>query len=182
MESYCHSVIIGKDIVPRLSLRTFEKLRDDAVEGLFFCKLNKQQIMWDVLCCRCCCFPQRQFLYQQGEVPEDILKNLQSYRESVSQSEQIDASIEKSREFLPPGKLLFFRPFKNVSQKKNKKKRNYDVVYISAEELLKEGILISPRMFHDHLPDVSTTIIQTTTQQIQEANQGDNYNIIAQMV
>eukprot|EP01026_Neomeris_dumetosa_P056263 TRINITY_DN5142_c1_g1_i1.p1 TRINITY_DN5142_c1_g1~~TRINITY_DN5142_c1_g1_i1.p1 ORF type:complete len:368 (-),score=56.99 TRINITY_DN5142_c1_g1_i1:188-1174(-) len=171
MEAYCHSVCIGKDMIPRLSFHTFEKLRDEAVAGLFLCKWNKQQLFWDSILRCCCCSKSSEFLYKFDEVPSEVMEGLQKFQNSVEQAREVDQFIAKSREFVPPGKLIFFRA---LSQQDGKKSRveQFDVVWITADELLNEGILVSPRMFLDHFPDQSTEIIQRTAQRLRKLNNG----------
>lgn len=65
---------------------------------------------------------------------------------------------EQARSFVLPGRLMFLRPLKPKSRVKATRRR-YDAVWARAEDLHGEGILVSPRMMADHMPDHVTKIL-----------------------
>ncbi len=48
-------------------------------------------------------------------------------------------------------------------------RRQYAPVWITPAELLSEGLLVSPRMFLDHLPDVSSLALADTAKRMVRA-------------
>lgn len=54
-----------------------------------------------------------------------------------------------------PGRIIFLRPLKSTSSRKKTGKKltvkSFDAVWITAQELAGEGILVSPAMLTDHL-------------------------------
>lgn len=54
-----------------------------------------------------------------------------------------------------PGRIIFLRPLKSTSSRKRSGKKltvkSFDAVWITAQELAGEGILVSPAMLTDHL-------------------------------
>lgn len=50
-ESFTTSFFMGDDVIPCLSQRSVEKLRDEAVTSLAYCPLNKTSILTSSACC-----------------------------------------------------------------------------------------------------------------------------------
>ena len=58
----------------------------------------------------------------------------------------------QARHFRPPGRLMFLRPVKG-RRGEGAAHRRFEAVWIDPEELVAEGMLVSPRMMADHMPD-----------------------------
>lgn len=58
----------------------------------------------------------------------------------------------QARHFRPPGRLMFLRPVKG-RRGEGGAHRRFEAVWVDAEELVAEGMLVSPRMMADHMPD-----------------------------
>ena len=66
--------------------------------------------------------------------------------------------LSENRDIIPmfaPGRIIFLRPLKSTSSRKKTGKKltvkSFDAVWITAQELAGEGILVSPAMLTDHL-------------------------------
>lgn len=74
-----------------------------------------------------------------------------SKRSGVTSRRQADRYAQ-ARHFRPPGRLMFLRPVKG-RRGEGGAHRRFEAVWVDAEELVAEGMLVSPRMMADHMPD-----------------------------
>ncbi|KAK9805494.1 hypothetical protein WJX72_001323 [[Myrmecia] bisecta] len=157
VQEFCTSVLIGKDWIPRLTLATFERLRDEMIMAACRCKLNKAQVMWGVICGKR--WKEEELFLPEAEVAQEASDLLQQYTARLHRSRSDHRRLASARNFVPPGRLMFLRPIK-VATRTNIVKRKYDAVWIKAQELMSEGILVSPRMMADHMPDYLNSTLQ----------------------
>ena len=72
------------------------------------------------------------------QVPQEALDVLQEYADLIK-------ARSKMLEMIPPGQVILLRALKV-----NGERKSWDAVWVKAEELIREGILISPSMANDH--------------------------------
>eukprot|EP00884_Botryococcus_braunii_P011575 jgi/Botrbrau1/20418/Bobra.0006s0072.2 len=132
------SVVVGKDVVSRMSVVNIGRLLDQIVAALALCKLNKN----DMLVRRMSKYWRHdglhQLLWRPQEVPREVLSVLEEY----------NAGIEirnRMVEMVPPGRLVFLRPIKRGGAR-----ATWDAVWVHGGDIIREGLLISPRMLDDH--------------------------------
>jgi sn1-specific diacylglycerol lipase len=53
--TFITSVVLGKDVVPRLGLHQMESLRFDLINAIQTCSLSKWRLIGGTICCCCCC-------------------------------------------------------------------------------------------------------------------------------
>ncbi|EIE20387.1 alpha/beta-hydrolase [Coccomyxa subellipsoidea C-169] len=138
VEPFVTSVIVGKDVVPRVSVVNLGRLIDQMVTSLALCKLNKSDAFLRGLTKRMRHEHTGDLFWRYAEVPEEAMQVLQAY----------NAGLEvRSRmlELVPPGRVIFLRPLKREGTR-----AAWDAVWVKAEEVIREGILVSPRMVEDH--------------------------------
>jgi hypothetical protein len=66
----------------------------------------------------------------------------------------------------PPGKVIFLRPIKT------RRAKDWDAVHIAPEDLISEGILVSPHMFTDHLCSTAWEALGQAAARAEEAEAG----------
>ncbi|PRW60300.1 alpha beta-hydrolase isoform B [Chlorella sorokiniana] len=137
MRRFTTCVVVGKDAVPRATVSNLSRLMDEMVTALARCKQPKLKVLF---------FPwwrhrKEQFkdlFWRYDEIPPEPLAMLQHYHESRT-------SIGHPLPMYPPGRVIFLRPIKTRQSK------SWQAVWINPEDIIAEGLLISPHMYRDHL-------------------------------
>lgn len=137
MAPFTTCVVIGKDLIPRMTVSTLGRLMDELVVAVARCKVPKLKVTflpwWRRHKDRF-----KDLFYSYNEIPEECLAILKTYYESRRK-------VGRPIKMMPPGKLVFLRP------SKLRKQKQWDGVWIAAEDLVGEGILLSKHMYSDHL-------------------------------
>eukprot|EP01012_Entosiphon_sulcatum_P059870 TRINITY_DN84504_c0_g1_i1.p1 TRINITY_DN84504_c0_g1~~TRINITY_DN84504_c0_g1_i1.p1 ORF type:complete len:684 (+),score=76.07 TRINITY_DN84504_c0_g1_i1:26-2053(+) len=168
------SLVIGKDIVPRLGLTTLDALRKEMIAAVAHCKCSKARVLGT------CCTP--------GAVhPDSLLVHSEHPKVGEAQQllsdftrPQIEAMLADSNpgvfgdwyhtdpalapQLIPPGRILHFIKGQSEPARCRTKRRNYRLVWSEAEEFLQ--ILVSPSMFLDHMPDRVYKVLQGVAAQV----------------
>jgi len=162
MTSFCTTIAVGKDFVPRSSVATITRLMDELVTSLARCKQPKSRVLFLPWWRR---HSQRfkDLFYNYDEIPEEAAAALLKYYESRRKSGQ-------PIEMYPAGKIVFLRPIKSQSRL-GQGKRKWDAVYIAAEDLMGEGILISPNMLKDHLTSTAYDALNQAKEKAEAAEE-----------
>lgn len=172
-KEFCTSVLLGKDWIPRLTVQSFERLRDEMIMAAVRCKQSKVRFFFGALFGKT--WREEDLFYPEELVQGRANQMLRQY-ESASQTGGRLNRYEQAKNFVPPGRLMFLRPVKSAA-KERKSNRQYAPVWITAQELQKEGVLISPRMMADHMPDYLTSVLQRLAEKAGTAlNSGENMN------
>lgn len=129
---------VGKDAVPRATVPTMTRLMDELMTSLARCKQPKLRVLFAPWWRR---HKQRfqDLFYDYEDIPIEAGVALVRYYESRQRLGQPVSTY-------PPGKVIFLRPIKTCRGVKH-----WDAVYIAPEDLVAEGILVSPTMLKDHL-------------------------------
>jgi len=171
LQPLCTSTALGKDIIPRLSVASFERMRDDMMMASVRCKVSK----WPFIIATLCGWKWREdTLFRSAEeVPPGPAAVLAQYRENVSQARPLQhrKKLDLARQFVMPGRVMFLRPVKADSRPKHRRARKaqYEAVWITCDDLAHEGILVSSRMMAEHMPDRLTRVLE----RLAEARTGD---------
>jgi len=143
MSPFTTSVVVGKDAVSRMSVATLARLMDEMVVALARCKQLKLKVTFAPWWRR---NKQKfnEFFYDYNEIPEEALEIVRGYYESRA---RLGAPVK----LYPPGRLVFLRPHHQHKSNNKSSKRVWDAVWIAPEDIIAEGVLVSRRMFKDHL-------------------------------
>ncbi|KAI3429289.1 hypothetical protein D9Q98_005385 [Chlorella vulgaris] len=142
-ERYCTSVVVGKDVISRLSFNTSKRVVDEMVVSLARCKRPKLKVLFDVILGR---------RKQPASTPptfcgfDEIAPEALQLVEQYYRASQLHLRGADTTEMYPPGRLVFLRPFKG----KRKQQTVWDAVWIDAATLISEGILVTPTMMAHH--------------------------------
>lgn len=139
-KSYITSVIVGKDIVPRIGLSQLELLRSDLINVI---KMNEKPKWKIIRQSMMCCLSDNPDPVLEGEIERNVRLH------------PIDSGIGLSahKPLFLPGKIIHIVRSHPVI-KKSKCKPNAPVYQaIIADNSNFEQVLVSPTMINDHFPD-----------------------------
>lgn len=143
-KTFCTSVIVGMDLISRLSTGNMSALIDDLVLALGRCKRPKLSIFFDAL------FGRRHdpattppTYYSPEEISPEVQRMLLLYLKTSTVHMDI-----KDAKLYPPGNLIFLRPMFNLVNQK--KPPAWDAVYIDKKDLMEEGILLTREALEHH--------------------------------
>ncbi|KAK3595240.1 hypothetical protein CHS0354_021556 [Potamilus streckersoni] len=137
------SVVLGKDVVPRIGLPQMELLRTDLINIIKKSKNPKWKIILKALCCG----SESAAHFTYGEVKDDMARNVTAH----PSDEQIGLSAHKP--LFPPGKIILV--VRNHPEEKGSCCQSSEPVYqaVWADNSDFQEVLISPTMVNDHMPD-----------------------------
>ena len=152
---FCTSVIVGRDAIPRLGLPTTRRVVDDMVLALARCKRPKLAIVVDVLTGR---------RKDPESTPptfctiEDIGPEAKEVLEKYLASSLLHSEGVNLDELYPPGRIIHLRSFPRPSHIQHSKAHIdpatrdevWDAVWVSAKDVVGEGILLSRSMMRHH--------------------------------
>ncbi|GAB4821005.1 hypothetical protein N2152v2_008051 [Parachlorella kessleri] len=141
-QRFCNSVVVGKDVISRLSFNNARGVVDEMVTTLARCKRPKLLVLADLILRRQTSSSAiSQTFCALNEISDDAVRVLEGYYRT---------SFLHSRDQIvmyPPGRLLFLRPFKG---KTKQHKVVWDAVWTDAQASMGEGILLAPSMLAHH--------------------------------
>ena len=162
---WCTSVVCGKEMIPRLTLATFEHARDEMVHCAARCKKPKTSLLLGWLFGRV--YQEAELFYTPESLPPEPMAWLRSYEESLAQTAAQRAYVETASKFGPPGRVIYLKHTGKKSVKRGKilglqktVVREYRAVWVDGRVLIEEGVLLSGRMMLDHFPDYSLAVLR----------------------
>lgn len=158
MASFCTTVAAGKDVVPQATVPTMARLMDELITSLARCKQPKMRVLFVPWWRR---HRQRfkDLFNDYKDIPPEAAAMLLKYYESRRRMGQPVAMY-------PPGKIIFLRPMKA------RRRRHWDAVYVAPEDLIGEGILVSPTMLKDHLCSTVHEALSKCTERAEAVESG----------
>ncbi|KAK9831061.1 hypothetical protein WJX74_001575 [Apatococcus lobatus] len=188
MQKFCFSVVCGKDAVPRMSVGNVARLMDEMVTSLARCKRHKLQVLFGSYWNKQKRPDSDALFHSYEDIPREPKLILANYHQGTERKEKALEMFPPGRiVFLRPLKVLVktkstvepkasILPTMNGSKKASsndddddedddrftaKLEKRWDAVWVSARELMGEGILVSRHMLEDHLVD--KTVAQALT-------------------
>lgn len=142
-KSVCTAVVVGKDIISRLSFTTAKRMVDEMTIALARCKYAKLRVFSEAafgrrvrakIAATFCAFE---------DMGDEALELLEKYYANSA----LHAANADTMEMFPPGRLIYLRPFNGALEDS---KEEWDAIYTDAQALMGEGILLSPAMMSHH--------------------------------
>ncbi|KAK3601848.1 hypothetical protein CHS0354_041771 [Potamilus streckersoni] len=173
-QEFMCSVILGKDLVPRLGISTMEDLKANILQALHNCDLPKYKIlasgMWQAFCGLS--KPSEEKL--SFKVQQPLLSNISIHRSYTNTQNNVRAALQDAMmaseqshithpTLYPPGKILHILE-KETSARSCFGIPDYYAMWSRPEEFTE--VIVSPKMLSDHLPDV----VMRALQQLEEKN------------
>ncbi|XP_046382203.2 diacylglycerol lipase-beta-like isoform X4 [Haliotis rufescens] len=174
VQSYVCSVVVGKDLVPRLGLPTMNDLKTKIMQALDECKLPKHRILAKgCLRIACGCFTSAEGDAETAGREEPLLDSGSGARYSINAAEDAapqhrkklkqalrEAVIQSSTEtewlMTPPGQILHIEEAEEGGLCGGTP--DYCASWVAPDSF--NEILISPSMVLDHFPDVVQDALQ----------------------
>ncbi|XP_028409100.1 sn1-specific diacylglycerol lipase alpha-like isoform X2 [Dendronephthya gigantea] len=153
-EDFILSVVIGKDMIARMSLNNLKDLRDRVLFLVSRTRKPKWKILrrcvWRSTMC-CCCGPTKA---KDNHLPDADVDQLErKFREFTRQS-------SSTPDFYPPGKVLHLAKVKSIKGRCFNKEKEFELFWSTSEDF--EEILISSLMWSDHMPDFVLKVLKDT--------------------
>lgn len=165
---WCTSVVCGKEMIPRLTLTTFERTRDEIVYCAARCRRSKVSLMLGWLTGRI--WKDEELFYRPEDLPDEPQAWLESYRESLAATAARREYVKLAGQFGPPGRVLYLKPTGRKAVSKNPGVgwlglgntvvRDYRGVWADGEVLIDQGLVLSGRMMLDHFPDYCLAVLR----------------------
>lgn len=210
--AFTRAVVSANDFVPRLSVESLERLRDEMVASLACCPLNKNALLWRSLRAGAGDLPLREVLVPEDQAPAEARACLDRYRASTrthslaayagratAPSAWDGGAPTASAPLVGPGPVVLLRPraegaaegsaarFTMLSWFRDGRWRDTlrrtrrgggpvegagagagavspEVVWEEARSLVEEGILLSPTIFSEHMPNYIVDALQAAVQ------------------
>nr|XP_039254691.1 diacylglycerol lipase-alpha-like isoform X1 [Styela clava] len=147
-KDYIHTLIFGKDIVPRAGLSQLESLRNEVLDLLKHTKTPKYQIILGNLC--------NSIEHRHGLLRSERL-NSRAVRLGARPTNSVSANTTEmvstaTEELFPPGRI-FHLVYSNdcISEQNSKKKKKYYMIYGDNVNDFNQ-VIVSHQMISHHLP------------------------------
>ncbi|XP_074109664.1 inactivation no afterpotential E isoform X3 [Cotesia typhae] len=161
-QEFITSVVVGKDVVPRIGLRQMESLRADLINAIKRSVDPKwKTIACSVMCCGCGSVPTSAANLEAGGSIAEYQRDKDQARAQTIVPSDSSIALTLHTPLYPPGKIIHV-----VRHHPNKGEEKYDSRW---RQLLRKGepvyqalwaepgdfdeVLISPVMIQDHMPD-----------------------------
>lgn len=143
-QEYCTSVVVGFDVISRLSIATVKSLIDDVALSLCRCNRPKLKIAMDILLgLRKDPSSAPKTYCAIDEIDEEARQVLQQYLSHA----QLHAKDVDARQMLcPVGSIVFLRPY----MMQDDTTVEWDAVYADPSDIINEGIIISKHSMQHH--------------------------------
>jgi sn1-specific diacylglycerol lipase len=169
--TWVQSVVIGRDMMSRLSLRSVEALCQDMLLVAARAKVTKTSVWLQAIFGFSKKFSKEEDLFlPQEEISSESREMLEKLKQGVASCLGQRNGIAGARDFQCPGaQILYFekQKYQEMGQGREKlekqgKEKSYKFTprWISGKELADEGLAVSGRMFHMHIPDFQAQLLK----------------------
>ncbi|XP_047364269.1 diacylglycerol lipase-alpha isoform X6 [Vespa velutina] len=161
-QEFTTSVVVGKDVVPRLGLRQMESLRADLINAIKRSVDPKwKTIACSVMCCGCGSTPTSAANMEAGGCISEYQRDKDLARSQAIIPMDSSIALTLHRPLYPPGRIIHVvRHHPNKGEKKyesrwrqvlSKREPVYQALWAGPCDF--DEVLISPVMIQDHMPD-----------------------------
>lgn len=166
-EDFVLSIVIGKDMIARMSLNNLKDLRD----RVMFIVSRTQTPKWKILrrcvwrSTMCCCIgptKSKQDTSQDSDI-EKIEKKFNGFAKRTS----------NTPDFYPPGRILHLAKVKSMKGHCFHKERVFEPFWSSSTDF--EEILISSLMWADHMPDFVLKVLKDTFTTLSKEDDSESF-------
>ncbi|XP_049532144.1 diacylglycerol lipase-alpha [Anopheles darlingi] len=154
-KSFITSVVVGKDVVPRIGLYQMEALRADLINAI----QRSIDPKWKTIACSvicCCCGPEPTSVMMMSTKDSNVQRYKQdrnSARQSTVHPNDNSIALTLHHPLYPPGRIIHIVRHHPVQEDQILKKREPVYQAIWADNTDFDEVLISPVMIQDHMPD-----------------------------
>ncbi|XP_011152987.2 sn1-specific diacylglycerol lipase alpha isoform X3 [Harpegnathos saltator] len=161
-QEFITSVVVGKDVVPRIGLRQMESLRADLINAIKRSVDPKwKTIACSVMCCGCGSTPTSAANLEAGGCISEYQRDKDQARAQTVVPSDSSIALTLHRPLYPPGRIIHVvRHHPNKDEQKYETRwrqmlKKHEPVYqaLWAGPCDFDEVLISPVMIQDHMPD-----------------------------
>ncbi|XP_011633572.1 sn1-specific diacylglycerol lipase alpha isoform X12 [Pogonomyrmex barbatus] len=153
-QEFITSVVVGKDVVPRIGLRQMESLRADLINAIKRSVDPKwKTIACSVMCCGCGSTPTSAANLEAGGCISEYQRDKDRARAQTIVPSDSSIALTLHRPLYPPGRIIHVvrhHPNKG-EQVLSKREPVYQALWAGPCDF--DEVLISPVMIQDHMPD-----------------------------
>ncbi|XP_049300000.1 diacylglycerol lipase-alpha isoform X1 [Anopheles funestus] len=154
-KSFITSVVVGKDVVPRIGLYQMEALRADLINAI----QRSIDPKWKTIACSaicCCCGPEPTSVMMMSTKDSNVQRYKQernSARQSTVHPNDNSIALTLHHPLYPPGRIIHIVRHHPIQEEQMLKKRDpvYQAIWADNKDF--DEVLISPVMIQDHMPD-----------------------------
>ncbi|XP_058127729.1 diacylglycerol lipase-alpha [Anopheles ziemanni] len=154
-KSFITSVVVGKDVVPRIGLYQMEALRADLINAI----QRSIDPKWKTIACSvicCCCGPEPTSVTMMSTKDSNVQRYKQdrnSARQSTVHPNDNSIALTLHHPLYPPGRIIHIVRHHPAQEEQMLKKREpvYQAIWADNKDF--DEVLISPVMIQDHMPD-----------------------------
>nr|XP_040240289.2 diacylglycerol lipase-alpha isoform X1 [Anopheles coluzzii] len=154
-KSFITSVVVGKDVVPRIGLYQMEALRADLINAI----QRSIDPKWKTIACSvicCCCGPEPTSVMMMSTKDSNVQRYKQdrnSARQSTVHPNDNSIALTLHHPLYPPGRIIHIVRHHPAQEEQMLKKRDpvYQAIWADNKDF--DEVLISPVMIQDHMPD-----------------------------
>uniref|UniRef100_A0A182VT40 Diacylglycerol lipase-alpha n=1 Tax=Anopheles minimus TaxID=112268 RepID=A0A182VT40_9DIPT len=154
-KSFITSVVVGKDVVPRIGLYQMEALRADLINAI----QRSIDPKWKTIACSaicCCCGPEPTSVMMMSTKDSNVQRYKQernSARQSTVHPNDNSIALTLHHPLYPPGRIIHIVRHHPMQEEPMLKKRDpvYQAIWADNKDF--DEVLISPVMIQDHMPD-----------------------------
>ncbi|XP_017879904.1 sn1-specific diacylglycerol lipase alpha isoform X1 [Ceratina calcarata] len=161
-QEFITSVVVGKDVVPRIGLRQMESLRADLINAIKRSVDPKwKTIACSVMCCGCGSTPTSAANLEAGGCISEYQRDKDLARSQTVVPSDSSIALTLHRPLYPPGRIIHVvRHHPNKGEQKyesrwrqmlHKREPVYQALWAGPCDF--DEVLISPVMIQDHMPD-----------------------------
>ncbi|XP_076247442.1 inactivation no afterpotential E isoform X4 [Calliopsis andreniformis] len=161
-QEFITSVVVGKDVIPRIGLRQMESLRADLINAIKRSVDPKwKTIACSVMCCGCGSTPTSAANLEAGGCISEYQRDKDLARSQTVLPSDTSITLTLHRPLYPPGRIIHVvRHHPNKGEQKyescwrrilNKREPVYQALWAGPCDF--DEVLISPVMIQDHMPD-----------------------------
>ncbi|KAG7212746.1 hypothetical protein KM043_013011 [Ampulex compressa] len=161
-QEFITSVVVGKDVVPRIGLRQMESLRADLINAIKRSVDPKwKTIACSVMCCGCGSTPTSAANLEAGGCISEYQRDKDQARAQTVVPSDSSIALTLHRPLYPPGRIIHVvRHHPNKGEQKyetrwrqmlSKREPVYQALWAGPCDF--DEVLISPVMIQDHMPD-----------------------------
>ncbi|CAG9802490.1 unnamed protein product [Chironomus riparius] len=175
-KEFITSVVVGKDVVPRIGLHQMESLRADLINAI------QQSIdpKWKTIACNmicCCCGAEPASVVKMSE--QDSYVNAYNEKKEKSRHSTVhpnDKSIALSlhHPLFPPGRIVHIVRHHTTQNEQalNKHEPVYQAIWAETTDF--DEVLISPVMLQDHMPETVLSALEKVFHDLQKSSKVDD--------
>ncbi|XP_023290694.1 sn1-specific diacylglycerol lipase alpha isoform X3 [Orussus abietinus] len=153
-QEFITSVVVGKDVVPRIGLRQMESLRADLINAIKRSVDPKwKTIACSVMCCGCGSTPTSAANLEAGGCISEYQRDKDQARSQTVVPSDSSIALTLHRPLYPPGRIIHVvRHHPNKGEQVLRKREPvYQALWAGPCDF--DEVLISPVMIQDHMPD-----------------------------